>query len=82
MDSATIRVIVEIALLLLTAFLGKKWKGAKNTAKNGVAVAQATTNHVLNLANAILDAVQDDKVSPEEEKEIATNIRVLLGRAE
>jgi len=82
MDAETIRVIAEIVLLILGTFFGAKWKGAKDTAKNGVAVAQDKTNQAFSVANRIIRAAEDDHVTPEEVQEIALSVKEFLPQKE
>ena len=82
MDAETIRVIAEIVLLILAATFGQRWKKAKTTAKEGVAIAQEKSNQAINVANRIIKAAEDDHVTPEEVQDIALAVKKFLPKKE
>ena len=82
MDTETIRLIAEIALLVLTGFFGKQWKAAKTEAKKDVAIAKGKTDQVFSVANKIIMAAEDDHITPEEVQEIAIGLKDFLPEKE
>lgn len=62
-------IILSGILTLLSLVFGKKFITAKNKGKE-----------LADLLNSVLDAVEDNKITPEEEKVIAANIRKLISK--
>ena len=71
----TIAKVASIVLLVGTAFFEEKWRKAKNTAKNGVAVAEDKANRVILAAMKIIAAAEDKTVTPEEVQDIVLTIK-------
>ena len=67
MDAELIMVLVNAGLAVIGIVLGTKW--AKGKGK---------INQAIDVAVTVMRAVEDDKVSPEEEKAIVAKIRAML----
>ena len=74
--------IVNVLLMVASMVLAGKWKGAKNTAKNGVAIAELKTTQAINIANRIIRAAEDDHVTPEEVQDIVLGVKEFLPQKE
>lgn len=78
MDPEIIKILVNAGLAIAAIVLGAKYKAGKAQAREAVNVAGAKTNQTIDVANTILDAIDDDNISPEEEKKIAAKMKALL----
>ncbi len=67
MDAELIMVLVNAGLAVIGIVLGTKW--AKGKGK---------INQAIDVAVTVMRAVEDDKISPEEEKAIVAKIRAML----
>lgn len=67
MDLTTIALGVSFILAILASVFGIKWKGAKDIAKN-----------IVEIAEKIIDAIEDDKVTEDEVKDIAKKGKSLI----
>lgn len=67
MDAELIMILVNAGLAVIGIVLGTKW--AKGKGK---------INQAIDVAVTVMRAIEDDKVSPEEEKVIVAKIRAML----
>lgn len=67
MDAELILVLVNAGLAIAASVLGAKWGISKGKISKAIGVAVT-----------VMDAVEDDHVTPEEEKAIVAKIKALL----
>ena len=67
MEPELIMVLVNAGLAILASVLGAKWGLGKGKITKAIGVAVA-----------LMDAIEDDKITPEEEKAIVAKIKALL----
>jgi len=74
--------VVNAALIIVTMILGAGWKGAKSKSRETVSLVSTKANQAIDLVNTLMDVIEDNNISPEEEQKVVGKYRLLVPKKE